>query len=354
MADLSTPGPSPVPGLRYVNDRMPGFRRRRAGSGFVYLGPDGDRIEDGEELARLRALVIPPAWTDVWICPVPNGHLQATGRDARGRKQYRYHDRWRAVRDETKFDRLAEFGRALTPIRRRVDRDIRREGLPREKVLAAVVRLMDVAFLRVGNAAYARENSSFGLTTLRNRHVDVRGPKVRFEFEGKGGKRQVFDIEDPRMAGIVRRCRDLPGYDLFQYLEDGRRQAVGSGDVNEYLREVSGADFTAKDFRTWAGTVMAARALADQGPASSERRAKRAVTRAVESVAARLGNTVAIARKSYVHPAVIEGYLDGSLLESWRRSLPERAPRTMARLRADEARLLRFLRQAAPARRAAS
>ncbi|MDQ4004971.1 MAG: DNA topoisomerase IB, partial [Actinomycetota bacterium] len=275
----------------------------------------------------------------------PNGHLQATGRDARGRKQYRYHDRWRAVRDETKFERLADFGVALTPIRRAVHRDLSREGLVRERVLATVVRLMDTVFARVGNLEYARDNNSFGLTTLRGRHVEINGSQIRFEFNGKGGKAHSFDVDDPKLARIVRRCRDLPGYELFQYLDaGGERRAISSGDVNDYLREVSGGDFTAKDFRTWAGTVVAAKTLAVMGPATSQPAAKRNVSRAVEVVAQSLGNTSTIARKSYIHPDVIELYLEGELSALWERPLPQRPPRTAAKLRADEARLLRVLK----------
>jgi DNA topoisomerase I len=350
----TVPGPSPVPGLRYVTDAMPGLRRRRAGRGFVYLDHAGRRVSEPDALLRIKALTIPPAWTDVWICPLPSGHLQATGRDARGRKQYRYHDRWREVRDETKFDRLADFGRALTPIRRRVDRDLRRPGLPREKVLATVVRLMDTAYARVGNLEYARENDSFGLTTLRDRHVEIRGANVRFEFMGKGNKLHAFDVEDQTLARIVRRCRDLPGYELFQYVNGGGEpRPIGSADVNDYLREVTGGDFTAKDFRTWAGTVLAAKALAVMGSPRSQRQAKRNVVRAVEVVAEGLGNTAAIARKSYIHPAVVDGYAEGGLIQSWGRALPRTAPRGTARLQADEARLLRFLRNRTTVRRAA-
>jgi DNA topoisomerase-1 len=339
-------GPSPVRGLRYVSDATPGIRRRRAGKGFTYLDPDGKRVDDPETLARIRGLAVPPAWTDVWICPSSNGHLQATGRDARGRKQYQYHDRWREIRDENKFDRLADFGMALTPIRKRVQRDLRTDGLPREKILAAVVRILDVAYARVGNIEYARDNNSFGLTTLRNRHVDVKGSRVRFEFSGKGGKSHAFDVEDPRVARTIRRCRDLPGQELFQYVNgDGERRTISSGDVNDYLREISGGEFTAKDFRTWAGGVVAATTLAGTGPAKSERAAKRNVVRAVEAVAEILGNTTAIARKSYIHPAIIEGYLEGTLPQEWDRLLPTRPPRYAAKLRGDEQRLLRLLRQ---------
>jgi DNA topoisomerase-1 len=310
----------------------------------VYLDHRGVRVADPDTLARIRGLAIPPAWTDVWICPTTSGHLQATGRDTRGRKQYRYHDRWRSVRDETKFERLVDFALALTPIRRRVDRDLSASGLTRDKVVATVVRLMDTAYARVGNLEYARDNRSFGLTTLRDRHVDVRADTVRFEFTGKGGKVHAFDVEDVRLARIVRRCRDLPGQVLFQYLADGERRPIDSGDVNEYLRETAGREFTAKDFRTWAGTVVAARTLALTGAASSKRQAVRRVSRAMEVVGGSLGNTAAIARKSYVHPLVIEAYLDGSLTPAWERPLPRRAPRGAGRLRADELRALRLLR----------
>ena len=338
-----------MPGLRYVSDAIPGIRRKRAGRGFTYVDPHGRRLEDPETLARIRGLAIPPAWTDVWICSVPEGHLQATGRDARGRKQYRYHDRWRAVRDETKFERLPEFGRALTRIRRRVDRDLRRPGLPRERVLATVVRLLDLAFLRVGNPEYARDN---GLTTLRNRHVVVRGRSLRFEFRGKGGKLHTLSVEDERLARIVKRCRDLPGYELFQCLEDGRRRPVDSGDVNEYLRETGGDEFTAKDFRTWAGSVLAARELAGQESPRSKRQAARAVNQAIESVGRRLGNTRAIAKKSYVHPEVIEAFLDGTLRGMWEQEVPK-PPRGLSRLRADELRLMLLLQHRPPRQRAA-
>ena len=347
MTTATVPGPSPVPGLRYVTDAMSGIRRRRAGRGFAYVDAEGRPVKDAETLNRIRALAIPPAWTDVWICPVPTGHLQATGRDARGRKQYRYHNRWRSVRDETKFERLADFGLALTPIRRRVDRDLRIPDLTREKVLATVVRLMDVAFARVGNLEYARDNKSFGLTTLRNRHVEVNGGQVRFEFTGKGGKVHSFDVDDHRLARTVRRCRDLPGQELFQYLNgDGQRRPIGSSDVNDYLRETTGDEFTAKDFRTWAGTVVAAKTLAVMGSPTSKRQATRNVNRAMAVVGESLGNTPAIARSSYVHPTVVEAYLDGTLEAAWNRPLPRRAPRNASRLRADEQRVLRLLRGA--------
>jgi DNA topoisomerase I len=324
---------------------MPGIRRRRAGRGFTYLDHDGRRLATPETLARIRGLAIPPAWSDVWICPTENGHLQATGRDARGRKQYRYHDRWRTIRDETKFERLVDFALALTPLRRRIERDLGGRGLTKEKVLATVLRLMDVAWARVGNVEYARDNASFGLTTLRGRHVRVTGDRVRFEFAGKGGKVHAFGVNDERLARIVRRCKDLPGQELFQYLdEEGERRPIGSGDVNDYVRETTGGEFSAKDFRTWAGTVVAATALAAAGPATSKRQAARRVSRAMAVVGESLGNTPAIARASYVHPVVIDAYLDGTLDAAWARPLPRRPPRNTSRLRADEQRTLRVLR----------
>jgi DNA topoisomerase-1 len=250
----------------------------------------------------------------VWICPHPRGHLQATGRDARGRKQYRYHTRWRAVRDETKYSRLTSFAKALPQIRAQVKKDLSLTGLPRDKILATVIRLLEMTLIRVGNKEYARDNESFGLTTMRNRHVEVHGSKLEFEFRGKGGKRHVVDIRDPRLARIVRQCQEIPGHELFQYVdEDGGRERVESADVNEYLRRHAGEDFTAKDFRTWAGTVLMVRALEELGPATSTRQAKRKLLRAMEAVAAMLGNTPAICRAYYVHPSITEGFMDGSL-----------------------------------------
>jgi DNA topoisomerase-1 len=299
-------------GLRYVSEALPGFRRRRAGRGFVYLDAEGRRVRDPETLRRIRALVIPPAWRDVWISSAPTGHIQAVGRDARGRKQYRYHARWRAVRDETKYTRMLAFARALPRIRARVAEDLARPGLPREKVLATVVRLLETTLIRVGNEEYARANKSFGLTTLRARHVDVAGSEICFEFRGKGGKPHAVGVRDPRLARIVRRLQDLPGQELFQYLDDnGVRRTIDSADVNAYLNEIAGEEFTAKDFRTWAGTVLAALALAEVRGFETAREARRNVVRAIERVAARLGNTPAICRKSYVHPEVLGAYLDG-------------------------------------------
>ena len=304
-----------VGGLRYVSDRRPGIRRRRAGAGFVYLDARGRPVRNAAVLRRIRALVIPPAWQDVWICPLANGHLQATGRDARGRKQFRYHARWRQVRDETKYARMIAFAAALPRIRTRVQEDLARPGLPREKVLATVVRLLESTFIRVGNAEYARDNESYGLTTLRDRHVRVDGPQLHFRFRGKSGKEQTVRISDRRLARIVRRCRDLPGQDLFQYIgDDGVQRAVGSSDVNAYLREIAGEDFTAKDFRTWAGTVLAALALQACARADSPALAKRHIVQAIQETAKQLGNTPAVCRKCYVHPAVLEAYLDGVTL----------------------------------------
>jgi DNA topoisomerase I len=299
-------------GLRYSSDGDTGIRRVRRGRGFSYVGPDGKAIRDPETLARIRALAVPPAWTDVWISRYPNGHIQATGRDARGRKQHRYHARWRETRDESKFDRMIEFSAALSAIRERTDTDLARPGLPREKVLAAVVRLLELTLIRVGNDEYARLNRSFGLTTLRDRHARIEGTKIQFRFRGKSGQQHEVGLRDRRLASVVRRCQELPGQELFQYVDaDGEVGDVASDDVNEYLREISGGDFTAKDFRTWAGTVLAYRALRALEPASSATDAKRKVVAAMRETAGHLGNTPAVARNSYVHPAVVEAYMDG-------------------------------------------
>jgi DNA topoisomerase I len=302
-------------GLRYVSDQDPGITRRPArGHGFNYVRPDGAPVEDERTLDRIRKLAIPPAWTQVWICSRPNGHIQAVGRDARGRKQYRYHDRWREVRDTAKYDRLIAFGRALPRLRKRVDEDLSRRGLPREKVLAAVVRVMEKTLIRVGNEEYAKQNKSFGLTTLRDRHVKVGSAGAVFEFRGKSGKPHRTGFNDRRLARVVKACQDLPGQRLFQYLdEDGVQRAVESADVNAYIREALGEDFSAKDFRTWAGTVAAAQALMMQEPCSSATQAKRNVNTCVKAVAGVLGNTAAVARSAYIHPAVLEAYSQGTL-----------------------------------------
>ncbi|MEX2011224.1 MAG: DNA topoisomerase IB [Chloroflexota bacterium] len=286
--------------------------RRRSGRGFVYADSDGATVRDPEVKARMKALAIPPAWTDVWICRWPNGHIQATGRDARGRKQHRYHARWHEARDESKFDRMVSFAGALPAIRERTESDLARPGLPREKVLAAVVRLLEMTLIRVGNDEYARLNNSFGLTTLRDRHARIEGSRVRFRFRGKSGQQHEVGLRDRRLATVVRRCQELPGQELFQYIdEDGAVRDVASDDVNEYLREIAGDDFSAKDFRTWAGTVLAYRALVALEPAGSATDARRNVVAAIRVTAGRLGNTPAVARRSYVHPAVLEAYMDG-------------------------------------------
>ena len=301
-------------GLRYANDARPGITRHRSGRGFTYRDPDGKTIRDREVIGRIQALAIPPAWTDVWICPWPTGHLQARGRDARGRKQYRYHHAWHERRGTDKFGRMLAFADALPRIRRRCDSDLARRGLPREKVLAAVVRLLELTLIRVGNDEYARLNRSFGLTTLRDRHARIHGSALRFRFRGKSGKTHEVGLRDRRLAGVVRRCQELPGQELFQFIdEDGEVRDIASDDVNEYIREAAGGEFTAKDFRTWAGTVLAYRALRALQPASGESGARRNVVEAIRQTADQLGNTPAVARGSYVHPAVLEAYLAGSI-----------------------------------------
>ncbi|RXZ38549.1 DNA topoisomerase IB [Oxalobacteraceae bacterium CAVE-383] len=314
-------------GLRYVNDAAPGYRRSGdPQKGFRYRAPDGKPVRDKATLARIKALVIPPAWNDVWICRWPNGHIQVTGRDARGRKQYRYHPHWRSVRDEAKYDRMISFGLALPAIRRAVDKALASPGLSREKVLATVIRLLEVTMMRVGNDEYARANNSFGLTTLRNHHVRIDGSEVDFHFRGKSGVMHAVKLQDPRMARIIRRIRDLPGQDLFQYVDgDGVLHAIGSADVNDYLRSLTGEDYTAKDFRTWAGTMLAATALHEFQQFDSAAQARKNIVQAIEHVAKKLGNTPAICRKCYVHPAVIDRYLDGAMLNA-RQSKAKRKP----------------------------
>jgi len=324
-----------VAGLRYVNDlRLPGIRRVGRKKRVRYLDAHGRTIRDRAVLDRIRSLAIPPAWTDVWICPDEHGHLQATGRDGRGRKQYRYHPRWREVRDEVKYGRLIAFAQALPATRQRTDRDLAQPGLPREKVLAAVVQLLEKTLIRVGNEEYARQNGSVGLTTMKDGHAKVHGGRVRFEFRGKSGIGHAIDLDDRRLARIVKACRDLPGYELFQYVDSGgRRQAIDSADVNAYLREITGEDFTAKDFRTWAGTVLAAQALAEVAAFKSPREAKRNVLRAIESVAKRLGNTSAVCRKCYIHPAILDAYMDGATIQT----IKARARRARGTLSGEEA-----------------
>lgn len=333
-------------GLIYVSDEEPGIRRRRAGKGFTYTWPDGAAVTEEDTLARIRKLAIPPAYRDVWICTDPEGHLQATGRDDKGRKQYRYHPRWTEVREGTKFGRMLEFCRALPLIRQRVDEDLSRRGLPREKVLATVVRLLETTLIRVGNETYARENQSYGLTTLRDDHADIEGAEIRFSFKGKSGKEWNVALKDRRLARVVRACQDVPGEELFQYMDrDGERHAIASGDVNDYLRAITGQDFTAKDFRTWAGTVLAAMALKEFESFDSKTKAKRNVTRAIEQVASRLGNTASVCRKSYVHPEVLDAYLEGDLLQSLKREVETELREELSGLDAEEAAVLAFLRE---------
>ena len=302
--------------LRYVSDRKPGITRVRIEGGFEFIDPHGAVITGEDEIARLKKLAIPPAYTDVWICADPRGHLQAVGRDARGRKQYRYHAHWREVRDEAKYGKMLTFGRVLPRIREQVQHDLRLHGLPKRKVVAAIVALLEKTMMRVGNPEYAKENNSFGLTTLRHRHIKVKGGHVEFDFRGKHGVTHHIDLDDRRLARIVERCRDLPGQDLFQYVDhDGTRHGIGSEDVNHYLHEVSGEAITAKDFRTWAATNLAAQTLAELERFDTKAKAKKELVAAVESVAKKLGNTPAICRKCYIHPAIFDGYLDGSLVE---------------------------------------
>ena len=333
-------------GLRYVSPDDPGIARRRRGKGFTYTIPSGKAVTDPATLARIRALVIPPAWTDVWICAQANGHIQATGRDARGRKQYRYHVKFRDRREADKFDRMVRFGELLPRIRRRVTRDLRARGLPRDKVVAAVVRLLELTLLRVGNDEYARLNRTFGLSTLRNRHAQIRGENVQFRFRGKSGKVQEVGVSDRRLAALVRRCQGLPGQQLFEYLdESGETRQIDSEDVNEYIRRVAGDDaFSAKDVRTWSATVLAYRALQNAEAPSKPTEARRAVAGAVQATADRLGNTPTVARQSYVHPAILESYLEEGAGDRPRaRRVSPEAPPTPA----EEAAVLELLRRRA-------
>ena len=332
-------------GLVYASDEEPGITRRRAGRGWTYTGPDGKTITDRKELRRIKTLAVPPAWTNVWISPSPRGHIQATGRDARKRKQYRYHAAWREVRDRTKYDRMIAFGEALPKIRKRIREDLSKPGLPREKVLATIVRLIDLTYMRVGNTRYAKQNRSFGLTTMLGRHVDVTGSMMRFEFKGKSGKTHAVDLRDPRLARIVKRCQEIPGQQLFQYVdENGEHHPVNSEDVNAYVRECAGQDFTAKDFRTWAGTVLALSELRGREPAETQREVRSTINAAIEAVAGALGNTVAVCRACYVHPAVVDAYEKGALATLPRRRARKNGSDPDDRLRADEVTLMAFLR----------
>jgi DNA topoisomerase-1 len=345
-ANSDPPAAAKAAGLRYVHDSKPGIRRERAGEVFRYLDAGGDPIDDEATLARIKSLAIPPAWTDVWICPQPNGHLQATGRDARGRKQYRYHPKWRSVRDDSKYERMLNFGKALPQIRREVDRALKLPGLPREKVLATIVYLLEATMMRIGNEEYARTNKSFGLTTLRSRHVRIDGSDVEFRFRGKSGVYHQVKVHDRRLARIIQRTRDLPGQELFHYVDDdGTTHTVGSHDVNEYLRTITGEDYTAKDFRTWSGTVLAALALQEFEKFDSQAQAKKNIVRAIESVAEKLGNTPSICRKCYVHPAVLEAYLEGTVLEALRTRTEQELAGDLHALQPEEAAVLAMLQQ---------
>ena len=328
-------------GLRYSSDSRRGIERKKRGTGFVYQNADGSRVKDAATLKRIRHLVIPPAWTDVWICPYENGHIQATGRDARGRKQYRYHEDWREQRDSNKFDRIAAFARVLPRIRRRTKRDLARRGMPREKVLATVVRLLETTLIRVGNDEYARQNDSYGLTTMRNHHAKVVGAQIRFSFRGKSAKKHEISLRDPQLARVVKKCQDMPGQDLFEYEDEkGQPRDVTSQDVNEYLRAIAGEEFTAKDFRTWAGTVLAATALREFEAISHQRQAKKNIVTAIEAVARMLGNTPSVCRKCYVHPEVLNSYLAGETIATIRQRAANKMDRSLAQLKPEEAAVL--------------
>jgi DNA topoisomerase-1 len=328
-----------------VSDARPGIRRKRAGSGFTYIRPDGSRLAEANALKRIKSLAIPPAWTDVWICPVSDGHIQATGRDAKGRKQYRYHPRFREVRESTKYEHVVAFAEALPGIRKTVKEHMALHGLPREKVLATVVHLLETTLIRVGNDEYADQNNSYGLTTLKNRHVAVDGSEVRFRFSGKSGKHWSLHLRDRRVAKIIKACQELPGQELLQYLDEaGHCQDVTSTDVNNYLKEITGRDITAKDFRTWAGTVLAAMALSELESFDNAAQAKRHLRAAIESVASKLGNTPTICRKCYVHPEVLSSYLDGKLVLQVRSRAEKELRADLQRLKPEEAAVLALLR----------
>lgn len=331
-------------GLRYASDDRPGYTRKSKDDDFEWLDTEGKVIRDKQRLLRLKRLAIPPAWTEIWVSPLANGHIQATGRDARGRKQYVYHERWREVRDENKYDRILSFGKALPRIRKRVAQDLKLPGLPREKVLATVVQLLESTFIRIGNEEYARENKSFGLTTMKDRHVEVKGAKLRFRFRGKSGREHEIDVTDRRTAKIISKLQDLPGQDLFQYVDDGGEiHDITSQDVNEYLRAITGEDFSAKDFRTWAGTVLTAIALNAQEKFETEKQAKSNINTAIRSVAKILGNTPAICRKCYVHPAVLENYVDQKSIDGLKAMTEEALEQEDVDLRSSEAAVLKFL-----------
>jgi DNA topoisomerase-1 len=333
-------------GLRYVSDSAPGYTRKRTGTTFSYYDKDGKRITDAAVIRRIKSIGIPPAYESVWICPSSNGHIQATGLDARGRKQYRYHAKWRELRDQNKYEHIIQFAAALPALRERVAADMKRDGLPREKVLATIASLLEKTLIRVGNAEYAEKNKSYGLTTMRRKHVAVGRGVLRFDFTGKSGKQWKLRIEDKRIAAIVKRCAEIPGHELFKYLDDdGQPRTVDSGDVNAYIKDITGEDFSAKDFRTWAGTVLAALALTEFKKYDNQAEAKRNVVAAIESVSKQLGNTPAICRKCYVHPEVLNAYMSGDLVKMIDAKIAQKFKRQYAKLTPDEIVVLAFLRK---------
>lgn len=331
-------------GLRYVSDSAPGYKRKRSGTSFIYYDKDGKRISDPNIVKRIKSIGIPPAYESVWICPSANGHIQATGLDARGRKQYRYHPKWCELRDQTKYERILQFAAKLPRLRRRISKDIKRKALPRQKVLATIASLLDKTLIRVGNHEYAATNKSFGLTTLRRKHAAIKNGALRLEFTGKSGKRWNLQVDDKRIIGVVKRCAEIPGHDLFKYIDDGGSVCtISSGDVNEYIKAAMDDDFTAKDFRTWAGTVLAAAALVKCDPESTAAQTKRNVSAAIEMVARRLRNTPAICRKCYVHPEILGAYMSGDLVRMFDRQPSARFKRRYAKLNASEIRVLALL-----------
>ncbi len=333
-------------GLRYTSDNRPGISRHRKGDGFDYKDAKGRRVTDATTLGRIKSLVIPPAWTDVWICPTANGHLQATGRDLRQRKQYRYHHEWRRHRDDNKFSHVLGFARMLPKIRRRVGRDLASSGMPRNKVLAAVVKLLETTLIRIGNDEYARTNKSYGLTTMRNGHAKVKGGQITFKFRGKSGRVHDITLQDRRLAAVVSRCQEMPGQELFAYEgEDGAVVDVGSQEVNDYLRQITGGEYTAKDFRTWAGTVLAAIALREMEACTSEAQVKKNILTAVESVAAMLGNTPAVCRKCYIHPGILDSYLSGATISTVSQRIREGIDASLRRMRPEEAAVVVLLQR---------